>query len=82
MPIFKKGIEIPTVEFVKPKGSVKYAWLKDWQVGDCIEVATEKEVQRIDNAVRKHGFAGARGKLSRRAVNENDQKFYRIWRVA
>jgi hypothetical protein len=32
--------------------------------------------------VRKHGFAGARGKLSRRAVNENDQKFYRIWRVA
>ena len=49
---------------------------------DCIEVDTEEDCQRIDGAVRKFGFGGVPGKLSRRKINENGQTFYRLWRTA
>tara|TARA_Y100000401_G_scaffold115459_2_gene119214 strand:+ start:110 stop:313 length:204 start_codon:yes stop_codon:yes gene_type:complete len=64
------------------KGTKKYAWLSDWKVGDCIEVDTEEDCQRIDGAVRAFGFGGVSGKLSRRKIKENGQTFYRVWRVA
>lgn len=84
MPIFKSGIVIPPKNFppIKQKGTVKYSWLKDWKLGDCIEIPTEREAMLVDHAVRKHGFDGVPGKIVRRKIEENDQTFYRMWRVA
>jgi hypothetical protein len=81
MPIFKKNVPIPPSTW-STKGTRKYKWLEDWQVGDCIEVTDAKEIEGIRNAVSRHGFKGHKGKISQRAVNENGQNFYRIWRVA
>ena len=83
MPIFKSNIAIPPrPKRMNTKGTKKYAWLSDWKVGDCIEVDTEEDCQRIDGAVRAFGFGGVSGKLSRRKIKENGQTFYRVWRVA
>tara|TARA_Y100000114_G_scaffold73964_1_gene67792 strand:+ start:5514 stop:5780 length:267 start_codon:yes stop_codon:yes gene_type:complete len=83
MPIFKSNIAIPPrPKPMNTKGTKKYAWLSDWKVGDCIEVDTEEDCQRIDGAVRAFGFGGVSGKLSRRKIKENGQTFYRVWRVA
>ena len=82
MPIFKSNIAIPPrPKPMNTKGTKKYAWLSDWKVGDCIEVDTEEDCQRIDGAVRAFGFGGVSGKLSRRKIKENGQTFYRVWRV-
>ena len=86
MPIFKTGIEIPPRPFNlnKTKGTTKYAWIAGWRVGDCLEVETQKEADRILNAARRIGFDGngTQGKVVQRAVNENDVDFIRIWRTA
>lgn len=83
MPVFKSGVNIPPKKTpIRPKGTKKYAWLANWKVMDCIEIDTERECNKIDGAVRKFGFGGVPGKLSRRKVNENGQTFYRLWRVA
>ena len=84
MPIFKSNIAIPPRPLPTPnsKGTKKYAWLANWKVGDCIEVDTEEDCQRIDGAVRAFGFGGVPGKLSRRKINENGQTFYRVWRIS
>ena len=84
MPIFKSNIAIPPRPLPTPnsKGTKKYAWLANWKVGDCIEVDTEEDCQRIDGAVRAFGFGGVKGKLSRRKINEDGQTFYRVWRIS
>lgn len=86
MPIFKSGIEIPPrpINLKIRKGTTKYAWVNDWKVGDCLEVETQKEADRIMNAARRIGFDGngTQGKVVQRAVNENDVNFIRIWRTA
>ncbi len=84
MPIFKSNIAIPPRPLPTPnsKGTKKYAWLANWKVGDCIEVDTEEDCQRIDGAVRAFGFGGVPGKLSRRKINEDGQTFYRVWRIS
>ncbi len=85
MPIFKTGIDIPPRPFnLKTKGVTKYAWVNDWKVGDCLEVETKQEADRIANAARRIGFDGngTPGKIVQRAVNENDVNFIRIWRTA
>lgn len=83
MPVFKSGMTIPPKKNpIRPKGTKKYAWLANWKVMDCIEVDTEEDCQRIDGAVRKFGFGGVPGKLSRRKIEENGQTFYRVWRIS
>ena len=85
MPIFKTGIDIPPRPFnLKRKGVTKYGWVNNWKVGDCLEVETQKEADRIKNAARRIGFDGngTQGKTVSRAVNENNIKFIRIWRTA
>ena len=83
MPIFKSGYSIPDKKSpIKPKGTVKYAWIHDWKIGDCVEVSTEDEASKIDAAVCKYGINGDTGKVSRRKVEENGQTFYRVWRIA
>lgn len=85
MPIFKTGIEIPPKPFnLRTKGVTKYEWIKDWKVGDCLEVETKNEADRITNATRRIGFDGngTQGKVVQRAVNENNVDFIRIWRIA
>ena len=83
MPIFKTGVEIPPINnpIAKRKGTRKYAWLNDWKIGDMIELSTEREMFRVDAAVRKWGINGKPAKLVRRNGKENDQTFYRLWRV-
>lgn len=79
MPVFKSGIVIPPREFTTSnKGKTKFGWVHSWKVGDCIEIDSEKECQKIDNAIRRL----TEGKVVRRKVTENDQTFYRMWRVA
>ena len=83
MPIFKSGVAIPPVQNpIKPRGTRKYASINDWKVGDMIEVSTKAEATKVDAAVRKYGFNGQPGKLTRRKIEENGQTFHRLWRVS
>ena len=83
MPIFKTGVEIPPINnpIAKRNGTRKYAWINDWKIGDMIELSTEREMFRVDAAVRKYGIDDKPAKLVRRKVEENGQTFYRLWRV-
>ena len=83
MPIFKTGVEIPPKKnpIAKPKGTLKYAWINDWKIGDMIQLSTERAMFRVDAAVRKYGIDDKPAKLVRRKVEENGQTFYRLWRV-
>jgi len=80
MPSFKKGIPVPEKR-IGHRFS-RYQWMHAWEIGDCVDVDTRQEANKICSVQYQQKPWGSDGKLVTRKVQQNDNEVIRIWRVA
>lgn len=85
--VIRKDIPIPPKTTRGRKGHTKWSWLWTMEIGDCVDVESQKAVNALYTAITNHGIGPkkkkGKGLIRQRAINDNNgEKVFRVWRIS